>query len=172
MTRHTRRVCRISRPHKTADVQEPCSSLVKHGYIYESISESETRLFTLAPSEDTSAPVEVLIFHCKREDNPGYGVISYTRGEEGKNYTIDCNGSAIKVTKSCEEALRALRDFESPQNLWIDAVCINQNDAFGRTHQVANMEEVYRKSASHWDSNCRFCSKARDELESGRGMLR
>ncbi|KAK4508642.1 hypothetical protein PRZ48_002381 [Zasmidium cellare] len=130
-----------------SDVLEPSAASPPNHYVYETIDSSSIRLLTLAPSADPASRIEVLIQHCKRTENPGYAAISYTWGEEEANHAIYCDGSVIKVTKGCDDALRALRHASLPHNLWIDAVCINQGDLEERTQQVAVMGEVYRRAS-------------------------
>jgi hypothetical protein len=47
------------------------------------------------------------------------------------------------VTKNCEAALRRLRDKDGERILWIDAICIDQDNINERNHQVQLMKEVY-----------------------------
>jgi hypothetical protein len=51
------------------------------------------------------------------------------------------------VTPNLASALKAFRRDESsgkhPRTLWVDAVCINQNDIQEKNQQVAQMQEIY-----------------------------
>jgi hypothetical protein len=47
------------------------------------------------------------------------------------------------VTKNLELALRCVRDGTSERVLWVDAVCIDQNNTAERSAQVAIMGEIY-----------------------------
>ncbi|KAK4666343.1 hypothetical protein QC763_404730 [Podospora pseudopauciseta] len=51
------------------------------------------------------------------------------------------------VTQNLEIALRHLRDTEEWISMWIDAICIDQQNVAERSHQVAFMGEIYRKAA-------------------------
>jgi hypothetical protein len=48
-----------------------------------------------------------------------------------------------KVTRNLEEVLRHLRETPSEQNIWIDALSINQSDIPERNAQVSEMRQVY-----------------------------
>jgi hypothetical protein len=50
------------------------------------------------------------------------------------------------ITKNLEYALWYLRYKESPRVLWIDAICINQNDLDGKSEQVPIIGEIYSKA--------------------------
>ncbi len=48
---------------------------------------------------------------------------------------------------SAEAALRGTHRADSHLPVWIDAICINQNDVLEKNHQVAMMGEVYSGAA-------------------------
>ena len=50
------------------------------------------------------------------------------------------------ITKNLECALRYLRYKESPRVLWVDAICINQNDLAEMSEQVPKMGEIYSRA--------------------------
>ena len=56
---------------------------------------------------------------------------------------MSLNGVLYHITKNLECALRYLRHKESPRVLWVDAVCINQNDEDEKSEQVSKMREIY-----------------------------
>ncbi|KAF2023912.1 hypothetical protein EK21DRAFT_11207, partial [Setomelanomma holmii] len=50
------------------------------------------------------------------------------------------------ITRNLEEALRALRHPYDTRRLWIDAICINQMEPEERTHQVKQMNLIYKSA--------------------------
>lgn len=65
--------------------------------------------------------------------------LSYVWGDERKKASIIVNDHKIEVTLNLEAALRGFRDgseFHSKYVLWVDAICINQEDLKERGHQV------------------------------------
>ena len=52
-------------------------------------------------------------------------------------------GHYLEVTSNLHEALQELRDPALPRIMWIDAVCINQDDLEERSSQVSFMAKVY-----------------------------
>ncbi|KAH9204993.1 heterokaryon incompatibility, partial [Leptodontidium sp. 2 PMI_412] len=58
--------------------------------------------------------------------------------------TIQCNdGTAIAITTNCRDALIALRKRYGRLTIWIDAICINQQDIEEKSKQIQLMEEIY-----------------------------
>ena len=51
---------------------------------------------------------------------------------------------AIYVTRSLYHALRYLRYKSQSRVLWIDAICVNQDDLKERSCQVQRMADIYR----------------------------
>jgi hypothetical protein len=58
------------------------------------------------------------------------------RVDPGISYNID-------ITTNCEAALRQLRNLFGPLSIWVDAICINQDDVGEKTSQIPLMEEIY-----------------------------
>ncbi|KAL2040278.1 hypothetical protein N7G274_007181 [Stereocaulon virgatum] len=54
--------------------------------------------------------------------------------------------SPLAVTQNLATALRHLRRPERKRTLWIDAICVNQQDLKERGHQVERMADVYRNA--------------------------
>ncbi|KAI0570678.1 Heterokaryon incompatibility protein 6 OR allele-like protein [Pyrenophora tritici-repentis] len=52
------------------------------------------------------------------------------------------------VTKSLEVALSHLTPEDKPLTLWIDALCIDQDDEVEKTEQVQQMQQIYSKATS------------------------
>ena len=52
----------------------------------------------------------------------------------------------LAVTQNLAQALRYLRQPAQPRTLWIDAICINQEDVKERGQQVERMGDVYRSA--------------------------
>jgi predicted AAA+ superfamily ATPase len=59
--------------------------------------------------------------------------------------TIFCEGHATDVTTNLGNALRYLRQDDKELIIWVDALCINQQDVNEKTRQVGMMGEIYRR---------------------------
>lgn len=76
------------------------------------------------------------------KDSPKFTALSYVWGESsGKSIT--CNGYNVRVTDSCFEALSSLRQSLGSFTIWVDAVCINQEDDDEKAAQIPLMEQIY-----------------------------
>jgi hypothetical protein len=80
--------------------------------------------------------------------DPHYEAVSYVWGSDQKPHHLTVEGgrgcSQIAVTDSLMTALRHLRLPNESRRLWIDAVCINQNDPVELGSQVHGMGLIYK----------------------------
>ncbi|KAF2648600.1 HET-domain-containing protein [Lophiostoma macrostomum CBS 122681] len=75
-----------------------------------------------------------------------YAALSYVWGSRASPREITCNGQPLKVTRNLFDALVAIRHPTTAGPLWVDAICINQEDVEERNHQVGLMASVYRQA--------------------------
>jgi hypothetical protein len=84
---------------------------------------------------------------CEIKKLPEYEAISYTwadeSGDASKTKPIYLNGSPFRVTVNCEAALKQVRLRWRARMIWIDAVCIDQQNDEERGHQVRLMPQIY-----------------------------
>ena len=52
--------------------------------------------------------------------------------------------TTLSVTYNCYSALRRLRNSTTPRRIWIDAICINQDDVQERNSQISLMYLIYQ----------------------------
>ena len=81
------------------------------------------------------------------EDQRSYEALSYVWGASNldpKPSIVIDSESVIALTDNLFNALRRLRRRFRTRTLWIDAICINQDDLLERSHQVSFMGEIYR----------------------------
>jgi hypothetical protein len=76
---------------------------------------------------------------------PRYAALSYHWGEQTKKVPIRLNNFNFQVTVNLYGALLRLRA-EGVQCLWVDALCINQQDLDERRFQVARMDAIFQKA--------------------------
>ena len=75
-----------------------------------------------------------------------YDALSYVWGSTLDKKQIQCNGNVIDVTPNLYMALLHLRRETEHHVLWIDQLCINQEDTGERSQQVSMMGEIYNKA--------------------------
>ncbi|KAI1387558.1 HET-domain-containing protein [Hypoxylon trugodes] len=84
--------------------------------------------------------------------SPSFEALSYTwAGETGdstkpKFIFIGSSWDIIPITANCDSALRLLLS-KGHMNIWVDSICINQQDPQERTHQVSIMREIFSKAS-------------------------
>ncbi|KAI6353575.1 hypothetical protein ACKVWC_008558 [Pyricularia oryzae] len=100
-------------------------------------------------SGDASAPIrcELETVSLLAPAVEGYTALSYMwGGVEGEARTIAVDGRRFRATPNLHAALRQLRS-KGHRRLWIDAVCINQEDREERSQQVLQMRSIYARAA-------------------------
>ncbi|PQE21359.1 Heterokaryon incompatibility 6 OR allele protein [Rutstroemia sp. NJR-2017a BBW] len=102
----------------------------------------EIRILILEPSS-TGHPIKCSTKVVSLLSEPQYEALSYVWGDVSIRGIIVLDGCPFLVTKNLALALHHLRLPDKPRRLWVDAVCINQNDVKERNEQVAMMGEVY-----------------------------
>ncbi|KAN0108037.1 Heterokaryon incompatibility protein (HET) domain containing protein [Hyaloscypha variabilis] len=121
-------------------------------------SPDQIRMLELLPGQDDE-PIQVKISHRLLADLPLREALSYEWGSPTRDREIICEGKSLKVTANLVVALTRLgpatKELEhterakGPQTsrlLWVDALCINQDDIDERNEQVKLMGDIYRNA--------------------------
>ena len=77
-------------------------------------------------------------------EKPQYDALSYVWGENHAKKPIIVDGIPVRVTENLDAAIRHLRRLDKSMLIWIDALCINQENTPERNCQVAMMGDIYR----------------------------
>ncbi|QDS67868.1 hypothetical protein FKW77_007866 [Venturia effusa] len=105
------------------------------------------RLLHLLPSEDEHAPIHGKLVEYPLKTTGSrrhlYEALSYVWGSEEKPDSIVIENHELLITKSLHEALLRLRNHAYERYLWVDAVCINQDDDHEKEHQIGFMPQIY-----------------------------
>lgn len=72
-----------------------------------------------------------------------YTALSYTWGEPKFDATIECDGYVKMITRSLGSALRHLRQEDRAVVLWIDQICIDQENNEEKAQQIPLMSRIY-----------------------------
>ncbi|RAK98188.1 HET domain-containing protein [Aspergillus ibericus CBS 121593] len=102
----------------------------------------QIRLASILPgrwSESVSCNLKVVSL----DDKPKYEALSYTWGDLSNKIPICLEESRFLVTKNLHMALRRLRRAAGTRDIWVDALCINQEDKPEKTRQIQLMKEIY-----------------------------
>jgi hypothetical protein len=102
------------------------------------------RLVTIKPSVD-SKRIECEIDIHALDQLPVYEALSYAWGDQTSRDIIHVDGSVLHVTTNLYSALQCLR-LDTPRLMWIDAICVNQDDLEERSSQVQLMRHIYQNA--------------------------
>jgi hypothetical protein len=146
--------------------------------VYSSLKDGEIRLLILEPGTQESL-VKCKLCTCSQTDNIPYQALSYTWGDPTKARSIDCNGEDMQIASNLYQALLHLRHPRRTRILWIDALCINQDDSKERGQQVQLMRTIYARARQviAWlgegtqESLNAFAYLSKDPRSSRRGLL-
>jgi hypothetical protein len=84
--------------------------------------------------------------HVKLSTSPQYEALSYVWGSKDMK-PITLNSHPWEARENLFDALINLRHETKPRILWIDAICIKQDDVKERNHQVSRMGTIYSKAS-------------------------
>jgi hypothetical protein len=125
-------------------------------YAYKSLDKNnrEIRLVHLHPPEQFSSQVRCSILTTTLDNAPEYTALSYCWGDASNRLTIELNdaglfttpNSCLSTTSNLYLALRQLRQTYNVRPLWVDAICINQDDQDERSSQVMLMRDIYERA--------------------------
>lgn len=94
-----------------------------------------------------SERIVIRLRHAQVDDNEDdmvkYHALSYVWGSKFDPNIVTCNGYDLDITSNLHDALQQLREDGIDGLIWVDAVCINQNNLDERARQVRLMRKIY-----------------------------
>lgn len=118
------------------------------GSLYAPLGEEDIRLVTVRRDDEAPALLELNMY--QRTAAPEYDAVSYSWGDDMSTTPVMCNGVPLHMRTNLFRALPFLRDFRpEPRTrpLWIDAICLNQDDPHEKAIHVPRMNEVYENAS-------------------------
>ncbi|KAI0401289.1 heterokaryon incompatibility protein-domain-containing protein [Xylaria palmicola] len=107
-----------------------------------------TRLIKLLPQSSGEEMSCEIVSRDLEKQYGDYEAISYTWGDTTEHAVIEIDGRPTRIPRKVVRILRALRHPWRPRMLWIDYICINQNDINEKSHQVAMMRSIYYRAVN------------------------
>ena len=108
------------------------------------------RLLRLLPCRDEDSRIECTLSPYQLLDSETthpFEAISYVWGSQDNLQRILVNGFECEVGKNLHAVLFRLRDRFIERFIWVDAICINQEDATEKGYQVQSMAKIYAKAS-------------------------
>ncbi|KAK6433325.1 Ubiquitin-like protein [Oleoguttula sp. CCFEE 5521] len=113
-------------------------------------SERQIRLLELLSGEHSAAlRANLSVISLDARHKSAYETISYVWGPPVKSAAIDIAGVRLPIPEATAAVLRRVRQSDRGRLLWIDAVCINQDDINERSDQVGLMRYIYSGSTQN-----------------------
>lgn len=119
------------------------------------------RLVIVDPATDSSSKIFCQVLNTSLDSAGEYEALSYRWSEEQAETPIllrhasstnnesptcpEAKMFGFRITQNLEAALRALRLPDKPRTLWIDSICIDQNNLTERNVQVTLMGQIYHQ---------------------------
>jgi hypothetical protein len=110
-------------------------------------SSTHTRVLDLGPgryTDELSGTLRVVDL----EKAPLYEALSYTWGPALDTEAVPPTVDHYEIRPNLYTALRRLRQAKGVRTIWIDALCINQNNHAERAFQVSIMGTIYERSST------------------------
>jgi hypothetical protein len=106
------------------------------------------RLLQVLPGESDD-PIRCTIKHFNLATQPIYVALLYTWEYARENVPIFCNGLIVEVGQNLRSFLQQFRRTSGSDGawLWVDALCMNQDNILERNHQVGQMKDIYQGAA-------------------------
>ncbi|EGU84325.1 hypothetical protein FOXB_05156 [Fusarium oxysporum f. sp. conglutinans Fo5176] len=115
---------------------------------YQPLKNDELRLLLVKPGDADLICVELRTV--KSRTSQRFWALSYVWGARENPATILLNDQPFSITRNLYNALYQYRrhvfdgyDSDAKALLWVDAICINQNDQVEKSIQVPRMSEIY-----------------------------
>ncbi|KAL8367102.1 hypothetical protein RB595_000422 [Gaeumannomyces hyphopodioides] len=116
------------------------------------------RVLRLHPGDD--ADIKICITTVQLSTKPNFIALSYTWGNpldkhhlsyqedyDNIKYGVSCAGERLPVGRNLYEALQQLLQEQESSPLWIDAICINQENLEELSHQLSLMPRIYGEAS-------------------------
>ncbi|KAM0426030.1 hypothetical protein ACHAPT_008661 [Fusarium lateritium] len=117
-------------------------------FLYDALSSDEIRLLSVQSGD--SDVISCQLHHVRLDSKPKFWALSYVWGSREDPPFIRVNGSSFRVTRNLYDALHEYRrqflgqDADTNNSfIWIDAICIDQNNQNEKAIQVPRMSEIY-----------------------------
>ncbi|KAK5992634.1 Heterokaryon incompatibility protein 6 [Cladobotryum mycophilum] len=124
------------------------SSIIASTNAYHKLPDQRSiRLIKLYGAANLDDDIHIDLITASLDKSLSYEALSYTWDSQLRDQVIYANGQEFYITKNAQAAMRQLRLIPGKlKYLWIDAVCINQDDMAEKNLQVAIMAEIFKKA--------------------------
>jgi hypothetical protein len=115
-------------------------------YRFEPLEPDQIRLLKLLPSDTGAELLNAKLMTYRLDEAPDYTALSYNWGDLATPEQITVNDKPKHITRSLMRALKAIRQKPFVPLLWVDALCINQNNPAEKNQQIPMMGKIFQKA--------------------------
>ncbi|KIW73902.1 hypothetical protein PV04_01982 [Phialophora macrospora] len=128
------------------DAAAATSDLPRAAFPYRPLAEGSIRLLRFLDGHDYHHHgLRFELYHTKLSTRPEYVALSYSWGSSDRqskaNIVVD--GRTFEISRNLADALHRLHENAIP-TVWVDAICINQQDTIEKSREVTRMFAIYR----------------------------
>ncbi|CAH0018227.1 unnamed protein product [Clonostachys rhizophaga] len=117
-------------------------------YEYGVLGSDEIRTLLIQPGASGSPLTGQIDQHKLGDPDKPYEALSYAWGSPKRGNVIRIGEKDVLVTQNARELLLHLRDEHHPRRVWIDGICIDQDNIDERSHQVTLMQAIFSGASS------------------------
>ena len=92
---------------------------------------------------DLRRRVSLELCHASMNDEISYAALSYVWGNVSDTIEVEINGGLLPIGLNLHTGLQQLRRNEIKSWLWIDSICIHQDNPEEKSWQVSRMADIY-----------------------------
>ncbi|VUC34132.1 unnamed protein product [Clonostachys rosea] len=117
-------------------------------YKYGVLEPDEIRTLLVQPGASGSPLTGQIEQHKLGDPDKPYEALSYVWGSPKRGNVVEIGEKGVLVTQNAKELLLHLRDEHHPRRVWIDGICIDQDNLDERSHQVTLMQAIFSGASS------------------------
>ncbi|KAK8157784.1 heterokaryon incompatibility protein-domain-containing protein [Phyllosticta citrichinensis] len=107
-------------------------------------STATTRLVLIQPAGSTTAGIAIELIEAFPKGSTKYDALSYTWGDNKLEKSVMCKGRRLFLTSNLHQALKRFRHPTETVTMWIDQLCIDQDNILERNRQVSFMGRIFK----------------------------
>jgi len=116
------------------------------GFLRQRLGPRQFRLLKVLPATQLADDVYCEILYSSLDKHPEYEALSYAWGDVKKTSPIFVGNKQYPATTNLDCALRYIKLRDQDRILWVDSLCINQDDIEEKNHQVRQMRHIYTRA--------------------------
>jgi hypothetical protein len=124
-------------------------NMFRYRYSPLSLAGDSIRLLRLKPAKIKSADIQCELFEYALHNSSAvhlYEALSYVWGSLEKKLPVFMHGYSFDVTDNLYAALLELRNHTMERTMWVDAMCIDQDDQKEKECQLQIMAKIYNQA--------------------------